>query len=467
MQHKPHCLIVGGGFAGATAAVTLVQAGWRVTLLEAKSEAGGRVYSLTDRETGEVIDNGQHLLMGCYHHTLHVLQTLGTEGLLRPQKSMRVDFADCKPNTNINAEFFTLDTSLLPGKAGMALGIARLRGLTLQDRFNALLLSLKIQLHIARPQGKTAQEFLVEYKQSDNSIHRFWEPIILATLNAHPSAAAASLLVEVFRRAFFADTASSRLLLPRTGLAELLAPLPKWLERYGCVFRQATVSEILFESNRVIGAKTSSGEVFHADCMISTVPPRILARLLPESISHPIGSTWHFAQLTQYEFSPIVSVYLWFDRPCFEQEFIAMLGTKVQWIFNRRRMCDAPDDVVKRFPGHISLTISASDDIITASADTIITLCMDELRQAFPSVREAVLLRSRVIKEKMATPHITPELELKRLTAQTPIANFFVAGDWTDTKLPATIEGASQSGFTAAQMALRGFSSTGKIMSAI
>ncbi len=444
MDHSD-CLIIGGGFAGASAAIALTKMGRRVTLLEAKNTPGGRVYSLEDRETGEAIDNGQHLLMGCYHHTLDLLATLGTEGLLRAQKALRVDFADCSGGGDA-AIIRTLDTSALPGKAGVAWGMLRLGGLTMGDKLSALRLALAIQFNRLHLEDKTALQFLKEHRQSDNLIRRFWEPIILATLNAHPSIAAASLLVAVFRKAFFADTAASRLLLPIAEFSDLLAPLSGWLERHDSSFRQGLATNFIVQGNRVTGVKLNTGETLTADCIVSAVPPRFLRKLIPCE-TYPD----FFAPLSTLDFSPIISVYMWFDKSFIETDFVAMLGTQTQWIFNRRAICKANPEVVKRFPGHISVTISAGDDFITQSNDSLTALCLAEIRRAFPAARAATMLHARVVKEKMATLKITPALEKMRFSAVTPLENLFLAGDWTNTGLPATIEGAAQSGWAAAQ----------------
>lgn len=447
MNFSPY-LVVGGGFAGAAAAIRLAQAGKSVTLVETRATPGGRVYSIEDRETGEAIDNGQHLLMGCYDRALETLDALGTKPLLRAQDSLRVDFADCSALSGA-ATIHTLDTSALPGKAGVLAGLAKLGGLPLRDKISAVRLSLAFALNRVRAERKTALEILREYNQSDNLIRRFWEPIILATLNAEPSVAAASLLVAVFRKAFLGGTEASKLLLPSVELSETLAPLPAWLERNGGCFRQATATDFIVENNRVTGVRLSDGGTLRAERVISAVPPRALRKLIPEDV-HPN----FFAPLSKFEFSPIISVYMWFDRSFIETDFIAMLGTQTQWVFNRRAFCRSSPEAVRRFPGHVSVTVSAGDGLIGQNNDAIAALCWEEIRRAFPAARAATLLRVRVIKEKMATLKITPEAEQIRLPAITPLDNLFLAGDWTSTGLPATIEGAAQSGRWAAQQAL-------------
>ena len=426
------------------AAAELVRHGRATTLMEPRAYLGGRARSFADRETGEIIDNGQHLLMGCYTHTLSLLEQLGTRHMLVAQPRMHVDFID--PDGTVHA----FDTSRLPGKAGTALGLLRLSGLSAADKFYALRFALLVERNIARPRTESVEEFLRRYRQSPRSIERFWEPIVLATLNAQPRDAAAHLLVEVLQRAIFADTQSSQLLFPAAGLSELTAPFPEWFARNGGTLLRDSAEALTLDGNRVTGVATSGGTLA-ADAVISCIPPRALARLLPASHSA-------FAELAGLvpviDYSPIVSVYLWFDKSFLPGKFYAMLGSTIQWVFNRRLLCSAPIEVRSRYPGHLALTVSAADTLATDSTQDIVQLCIEELARAFPEARNAQLLHSQVIKEKHATLHATPEVNSLRPGAHTSAEGFFLAGDWTDTGLPATIEGACQSGVAAARAVL-------------
>lgn len=442
MDKKTDCIVVGGGFAGIAAAAEMAGRGLSVVLLESRPYLGGRARSFVHRDTGDIIDNGQHLLMGCYTHTLALLRTLGTPALLAAQPRMRVDFVDADGSRH------PFDTSRLPGKAGTVLGLLRLSGLSAAEKFRAVRFALLVERRLVQPGTLSVAEFLHRHGQSQRVVERFWEPIVLATLNAHPRDASAVLLVEVLRRAFFADARSSQLLFPAAGLSELLAPFPQWLDaRGGKVLHQAA-DTVLTEGNRAVGIATEQGPLY-ADTIISCVPPRAFARLLPD---HPV--LWEPDTLPDAGYSPIVSVYLWFDWEFLPERFVAMLGTTIQWIFNRRLLCDAPAGVRARYPGHIALTISAADAVVNSPAEAIVDRCMAELHRAFPASREATLLHSQVVKEKLATIRATPEVNRRRPGALTLLDNLFLAGDWTDTGLPATIEGACQSGVMAARAAL-------------
>lgn len=446
-ERQPHCIVIGGGFAGTTAAVRLTESGFRVTLIEARERLGGRVQSLTDATTGEIIDNGQHLLMGCYESALRLLDTLGTTHLLRRQKALRVWFAEK------NELPFALDASRLPGKLGVALGMLMLKGLSGWEKITLMRFAARLQLNLVRPDSKTAAQFLQEEGQSERVVMRLWEPIILATLNAPVSTTSATLFVAVMRLAFLGGRKASQMLIAETGLDEVLAPAALWLEQHRSKVVSGVVGEILVENNTAKGVRLKSGEELRADLAVSAVPANVLLKLLPE----PHRATPFFAQFAESEYSPIVSVYLWFDRNFVEQDFIALLGTTTQWVFNRRKLCHAPKDVVERFPCHLSLTVSAAGDLATASAQIIVERCVEELHAVFPESRAATLLHSRVIRERNATPLFIPANEHIRPNPETPLQGLFLAGDWTNTGLPATIEGAARSGERAAERVLSVF----------
>ena len=432
-------VIIGGGWAGIAAAVQAVRHGMQVVLVEERPYLGGRARSFVDRTTGEVIDNGQHLMMGAYRATLRTIAALGTTSKYRAQRALHVRFVE--PGGMMD----DLDASAfgLRGKLGVALGILRLRRISLRGRLAALRFALTLQLGVVETKGRTCMEMLRAEGQPDDVITRLWEPIVLATLNAPMDKADASLLTGVLGRAFFGAASDSALLIPTDGLSAFIDPVTAMVEAAGGrVLTSTSVDVIRAEDRCVVDVVLSNGQRINPAGVICAVPPRALSRIDGAPRIEIDGLTY----------SPIVSIYLWYDKAWLDDEFVAVLGTTIQWVFNRRRMVHASADVTAAYPGHIALTISAGSDLVESPADDIIAACDAELRTVFRGMDGIRLLHGLVIKEKAATMLATPDVEAQRPPCTTHITNLMLAGDWTNTGLPATIEGAAQSGITAADM---------------
>jgi uncharacterized protein with NAD-binding domain and iron-sulfur cluster len=250
--------------------------------------------------------------------------------------------------------------------------------------------------------------------------------------------------VEVFHRVFFAASPDSRLLIARAGLSELLAPLDAFLEKRNSSLEYGkAVDQIRIENGLATGVTLSTDEFISCDAVISAVPAHQLARILPHETlaAHPFNAFDKFAP------SPIVSIYFLLDRKVMSDEFAGSLGTTVQWIFNRTRIHSL--GVERQM---LSFVVSAAPHIAELSAEEIKDICLRDLHSVLPKSRDAKLLQWKVIKEKHATFVCFPQVESLRPDATTPIKNLFLAGDWTNTKLPATIEGAAQSGYAAASL---------------
>lgn len=427
-------LVIGGGWSGIAAAMGLAMRGCDVVLVEERPYLGGRARSFVDRGSGDEIDNGQHVMMGCYHELLRVVRELGTEHILERQKALSVAFVDPAGMHDV------LDASRLPGKAGIAVGMLMLRGIGLRSRLAGLRLALRISLGSVNTKGLSCAEFLARHDQPDEIIRRFWEPIVLATSNAPLEKAASSLLVEVMRLAFLGSTSDAQLLIPTAGLSALLEPFPRWLQgKNGRIMTSTSVDRLVVIDGEVRSAQLSDGTSLSVDAVVSAIPQRALSRLyaasdLADDLPPPA------------EMSPIISVYLWYNRPWMPYDFAAALGTTVQWVFDKRRTRN----------GLVALTVSAGYGIVSERSEDIISLCDKELRSLFPELSSIRLISGVVIKEKWATPLFTPLDDERRVGCATSIAsNLFLAGDWTRTGLPATLEGAVRSGFTASDAVLK------------
>lgn len=440
IDNKFDCIVIGAGVSGIHSALLLAKQNKRVLLLESTLYIGGRARSFIDKQSGDSIDNGQHALMGCYTQFLSILSTLNTDNLLYRQTHLSVPFMYSDGHSDI------LKADVFSGALGVAFGILNLKKLSLSEKISALYFALRIRLGLAKSGSLTAFEFLLSENQSAKSIEILWTPIILATLNGNPKEVAASLFVQVLTLAFLGKKDASTLILPKVGLSDLLSPFPDWLAKHNGICKLGeSVEEIVFQDSRPSAVITKSGEIYHSHSIIMAIPPKSIKRIL-----HKECKEYEFYEtLNQYTFSPIISVYLWIDKEFPDLEFAALLGTNTQWVFHKNAFMH--NNISSTL---LSCTVSAGNDSIDDEGASIAMQCLQEIKLCFPSVKDATLLHWKVIKEKHATFLATPEIENKRHSTYTDIEGLFIAGDWTDTKLPATLEGAAISGYHAANAVL-------------
>ncbi len=433
----------GAGIAGLAASVKLAGAGLQVILAEKRSFPGGRAYSVYDKKTGESIDNGQHIFAGAYDNFFEMLRELKTDNYLAFQKHLKVKFYEK------NAGSYTLDSSHLPGKAGMAAALFNLKKVSFKSKSAALAFFLKILLGYIKNSNLTAEELLKRENQGTDILQRFWEPLVIAVCNGAPDKISSNLLIKVLKEAFFSDTERASLVFPQTSLSNLLQPAAEYLRsRNGIVLFGKSLEAFSMRENEVLAAILNDGTEIKADYYISALKPERLLPALPERIQQ------EFSHLQRIRYSPIISVYLWFDREFSDDDFAGFIGSPLQWIFNRRKLINKSSGREEKYPGHYTITISAADELMEKTSKEILEMCIDELNDFFPEMSKAKLLEWKVIKDKKATPLIDPVTDAARPLQKTFINNLALAGDWTDTGLPATIEGAALSGVKAADAAL-------------
>lgn len=427
--------------AGIAAGCRLAERGRSPLLLESRPYLGGRVRSFIHESSGDEIDNGQHLMMGCYHHTLQLLSTLGTRDLVTILRPLDIQFREADGVTDR-----LLSPSCLPSPIALAAGIARLRWTTVADVRSVLRLGLAARFHTPDP-DMTVRDWLVAHGQSTRLLERLWEPMAIATLNTPIEQASARLFAQVLRRGFLGWGDDARLALPRAGLSRLFDPAREYIERHGGEVRTGTTIRVVRRVGERYVVMLSNGESIESDAIVSALPRAALRATLDRAL-HP-----DILDDGEDRAAPIVSLYLWYDRDPIELPMLCgMIGTRVQWVFNRRKI----DRHSKRgaHAGLISCTISAAFAEAAADNRQIISTADSELRRAIPSLASARLMDALSIKEKQATFLATPSHEQQRPKSATPLKGLVLAGDWTDTGLPATIEGGVQSGIQAANTLL-------------
>ncbi len=441
--------VVGGGFAGLAAAIELQERRHEVVLLERRGVLGGRATSFRDALSGEDVDNGTHLMIAGYEAALDLVRRAGAEDLLLAQEELRIDYVDDRGPTSLVCPPVVAPLHLLLGLLGLRL--------PWRVRWQALRLGLAVRFG-APPTGLTLAEYLARRGQGEAARRLLWDPLATAILNETPERAAAVLFYNVYREAFLRSHAASRLVFLRRGYGVLHERLGEYFEgRGGVVRRGARVDAIEVEAGRATGvrywqrpkardeiqrgAPASSGSVA-ADAVVAAVPWSALPSLLPEALR---GSP-PFASPARLAGSPIVSVELWLDRVVVERTMVGLRDSEVEWVFDKGRLYGR-----EGAPQHLAFIISAARRSLARPNADLVASAETALRRYFPRMKEAVVTRSHVLREPEATFASDPEAEALRPKSRTPVRGLYLAGDWTATGLPATIEGAVRSGFAAAR----------------
>lgn len=429
--HRP-VIIVGGGLSGLAAAVDLGAAGIPVVLLEQKPAAGGRACSYTDPTTGDTIDNGQHLLIAGYERTFVYLDRIGARHLTATQPRLVLPFH------HPDRGFVEFRLPALPAPLHLLWGIATTPLLNLPDRIRLLRAGRALR-RFGTVSGDTVTQWLDAQHQSAEARRCFWEPLAVAIMNEQMDRAPASLFIQTLRTAFLDHWSRSALVFPQAGLSTVFVdPACAFIERHGGAVRcAADVISLQTDGALVRSVTLKGGEQIPCSAVILAVPPGRMVNLWPVDIPLPRNIN----AMVPTAASPIISIHLWFEHPFMDQDVLGLIGRRVHWIFRKQR--------------HISATISAAYTLVGLSNEELVNITVEDVRSVFGGA-VGLPVHAVVIRDKRATFSVTPANEGSRPGPITAAKNLLLAGDWTDTGLPATIEGAIQSGQTCARLILGG-----------
>jgi len=297
--------------------------------------------------------------------------------------------------------------------------------------------------------GITMLAWLQRHRQTERAIRRFWGVILVSALNEELDRTDARYGIDVFWKAFLSTRRGYRVGIPCVPLGELYDGCREAIERRsGEVLLRAGVRGFLVTGNRVEGVEKDNGSVEAADYYLAAVPQDVLPELLP---AHVVEREAVFSNLRNLRTSPITGVHLWFDRVVMDEPFLTLLDSTTQWIFNKTQLYGG---VMENGGQYLQLVISASYSLVPRPRQEIIALCLDELREVLPAIRGATLIKGTVVKETSATFSPAPGSDQWRPSQKSPLANLFLAGDWTATGWPSTMEGAVRSGYLAAEAIL-------------
>ncbi len=437
---------VGAGFAGLSAAVALARHGARVLVLEARGRLGGRATAFPDRETSELVDNGQHVLLGCYRDTLAFLREIGAEDNIRVQPSLAVTMID---RDGVKSR---LDCSFLPPPLNFVAGIFDWDALGWPDRLSLLRMATPIRIarraiegrssRLAASPGETVENWLIRNGQTPRICEMLWDPLALAALNQSPRHAAAPVFARVLGEMFGPEPRSASLILPTRPLHLMYAePARQYIEARGGEVRCGQPAVITLSGGRVSSVRCGVEE-WKPDTVVSAVPWFALSDLF---VGDTDGLRPVLTNARAVAACPIVTVNLWFDRPVMDEPFVGLPGRAMQWVFDKRQ-------VFGDSSAHLSLVSSGAADQVGRPNADLIEDARAEIQAALPVAREAVLTKASVVREPRATFSLAPG-QPRRPSTRTEVTGLLLAGDWVDTGLPATIESAVRSGHMAADAA--------------
>ena len=442
--------------AGLSSAVALAEAGFHVRLLEKRPHLGGRATSYTLPDGSEV-DNCQHVTLGCCTNLTDFYRRVGA--------SDKVHFYDRLYFVDRSGRRSMIRGSWLPPPLHMAPSFAAFGGLALADKrciAKALLTIARAGGNPPEIDGITILDWLHRMRQTPGAIERFWRVVLVSALDERLSRTDAGYAIEVFWKAFLGSRTGYRIGIPTVPLAKLYDGCREAVaKRGGDVMLRAGVREIRMERDRFAGVALEDGTEVSADACIAAVPHEAVLDLLPRDIIE--GNTWP-DELRHLKTSPITSVHFWFESPVMSEPFLTLMDHTTQWIFNktllfcggetRPRPVHLTEDEVRGSPSsgqYLQLVISASYDLVPRSRQEIVEMCRRELADVLPATRDAKIRKATVIKELNATFSPEPGVDRWRPGQHVGIANFFLAGDWTRTGWPATMESAVRSGYLAAE----------------
>lgn len=442
-SNKREVAVLGGGLAGLSAARSLIEVGFDVTLVEKRPFLGGRAFSFYSRDADMEVDNGQHVFMGCCTYYIDFLRAINAYGDAVLQDSLRAEVM-------LGGILGTLSSFPALGPFHLVPSFIRYPHIGASEKIRALFGLLKASLtdrrkNVESLDSQTFYDWLKSNHQSERTIENLWNLIILPTLNDDVRSVNADMALMVVQQGLLKKPRDAAIGYARVGLSSIAGvPGRRFIEDNGSsVILGKTVRSLIFDGDIVGGAQLSDGTTLQADAYVSALPYETLPDLLPSKLA----TDPFFEPISGLTSAPIVNVHLWYDRKVMEDAFIAFLESPIQWVFNRSLIQGNPGSSGQ----YVCISLSGAWDFIDRPKDDLKEMFEEEMRRVFPLARDAVVQKCLIIKQPNATFRCVPGVSSRRPSQVTPIDNLFLAGDWTSTDWPSTMEGAVRSGVYAAR----------------
>jgi squalene-associated FAD-dependent desaturase len=457
-MQKKTVAIAGGGLAGLAAGCALANAGFRITLFERKPYLGGRASSYQHPGTGETIDNCQHVLLGCCTNLIDFYKRTGVENKVRWYD--RLTFLE--PGGRASE----IRPSALPPPLQAAPAFLRAACLDVSDKLAIGCAMIALAPSQPSERGETFLDWLKRHGQTKQAIERFWKTILVSALNEDLDRVSVPYAAQVVRESFLKSAAAGKMGIPTVPLTELYSAAGDYIRgRGGEIQLRAGVESFEARANAVV--VIANGQKLSFDYLVSAVPFDAVARMLPQDPTSEALTD----RLDRFKTSPITGIHLWFDREISDLDHAVLLNRTIQWMFHKSRIiefrgkdaCRQRDDV-NGGGSYIELVVSCSRSLVEKSKAEIVDLAVTEVKEFFPRAREAILVKSTVIKEVHATYSPEPGVDRFRPEPETAWPRVFLAGDYTATGWPATMEGAVRSGYLVAEALTRATGENAKFL---
>jgi len=444
-QSSPTVAIAGGGLAGLAAACGLADVGCRVTLFEKRPFLGGRASSYEHPGTGEIVDNCQHVLFRVCTNLVEFYERIGVANQIRWFDQMNF----IEPGGRISV----MKSSPLPAPLHTAPSFLRFPFLSASDKLAITRALVPLTLTAQPDNGQPFLEWLDRHGQTKSAVARFWHPILISALSEELDRISVSAAAQVVRESM-KTPAARHMGVPTLPLTDLYNAAGDYVRaRKGILRFRCPIETFTAETSQVrLRARGAERSEESFDYLIVGLPFDALDSVLPQSPqSAPLRE-----QISHFENSPITGIHLWFDRQISDLDHAVLLDRTIQWMFHKSRLQPMRTQNENGSGGsYIELVVSSSKTLIDTSRTEIVDLALSEVREFFPAAREANLVKSTVIKEVNATYSPRPGIDAHRPTPITSWPRVFLAGDWTATGWPATMEGAVRSGYLAAEALVR------------
>ena len=429
--------VIGGGVAGMSAACALAQAGMRVQLVERRGYLGGRASSYLHPGVNEVIDNCQHVLFGCCTNLVGFYRRIGVADRIYWTSEMTM----IEPGGRRS----TLGPSGLPAPLHGMPNLLAAHAFTLADKFALARAFTALMRPVPAHSRESLGDWLRQHGQTQGAVERFWRLVIASALNADLDSIALPYAAKVIRELFMNSAFAGSMGMSRVALSELYAGVAPYIEeRGGSVHLNAAVEKAEWDEGRSRWRlATRSGEVV-SDFLVLALPFEATAGLIPR-ISPAGGAERLLGQIEQHEHWPICSVHLWFDREITDLDHAVLLDREIHWLYNQSRLQTG------RGGHYIELVVSATRAFAALPREEAIGQAVEELKEFFPVAVSAKVEKVALVKEVRATFGVPPGIDDSRPSAISPWPNCFLAGDWTATGWPSTMESAARSGHLAAE----------------